>query len=271
MLNPMTIDHCKSLLCSMFNEQTCSRFTWLFVVVRHHAQNIFENLILLYFWKAQGPRTSKLIFPTVKYTNTQIQIQIHKYSFVEVPRIPNICYISKQLLIQGCQKWYSQVSKGIRYENWSDNRSDIRSVIRSRTAQQVTADFCSVTQVYYIYCCAVTQWDLEQIKDWIGKQIYYYEFSDMHFAARPSGKLLAVTKPQLNQYLFKNMRSDFGEIVYIFKITNSQKWYNRFNTQVLCIHNYDKLQSYEWFIGVLFISDLPVNSLWSYFVEYLYI
>ena len=77
---------------------------------RHHAQNIFENLIVLYFWKAQGPRTSKLIFPTVKYTNTQIQIQIHKYSFVEVPGIPNICYISKQLLIQGCQKWYSQVT-----------------------------------------------------------------------------------------------------------------------------------------------------------------
>merc|ERR1719222_1016767 len=25
---------CKSLLCSMFNEQTCSRFTWLFVVCR---------------------------------------------------------------------------------------------------------------------------------------------------------------------------------------------------------------------------------------------
>ena len=29
---------------------------------------------MLYFWKAQGPRTSKLIFPTVKYTNTNSQI-----------------------------------------------------------------------------------------------------------------------------------------------------------------------------------------------------
>ena len=47
-------------------------------VGRHHAQNIFKTLIMLYFWKAQGPRTSKLIFPTVKYTNTHIQI--HKYS-----------------------------------------------------------------------------------------------------------------------------------------------------------------------------------------------
>ena len=41
-----------------------------------------------------------------KYTNTNIntQIQTHTYSFVEVPRIPNIYYISKQLLIKGCQK-----------------------------------------------------------------------------------------------------------------------------------------------------------------------
>ena len=80
---------------------------------------------MLYFWQAQGPRTSKLIFPTVKYTNTQIQI--HKYSFVEVPGIPNICYISKQLLIQGCQKWYSQLSKVIRSE-----------------IQKSTSDFCIV-------------------------------------------------------------------------------------------------------------------------------
>ena len=33
---------------------------------------------MLYFWKAKGPRTSKMIFWTVRYTNTQIQI--HKYS-----------------------------------------------------------------------------------------------------------------------------------------------------------------------------------------------
>ena len=33
---------------------------------------------MLYFWKANGPRTSKMIFWTVKYTNTQIQR--HKYT-----------------------------------------------------------------------------------------------------------------------------------------------------------------------------------------------
>ena len=34
--------------------------------------------IYLYFWKANDPRTSKMIFWTVKYTNTQIQR--HKYT-----------------------------------------------------------------------------------------------------------------------------------------------------------------------------------------------
>ena len=45
---------------------------------RNHAQNTLKNLIMLYCLNAQGPRTSKLIFTTAKYTNTQIQI--HKYS-----------------------------------------------------------------------------------------------------------------------------------------------------------------------------------------------
>ena len=50
-----------------------------------------------------------------KYTNTQIHI--YKYTntaYDEVPGIPNICYISEQLLVPGCQKWYSQVSQVIR-------------------------------------------------------------------------------------------------------------------------------------------------------------
>ena len=53
---------------------------------RHHAPNIFKNLIMLYFWKAQGPRRSKLIFPTVKYTNTQIhQYKYTNTAYDEVP------------------------------------------------------------------------------------------------------------------------------------------------------------------------------------------
>ena len=48
--------NCKSLLCSLFYEQTCSRFTRLFVVVcRHHAQNTtlwcFRPCKPYIFWK----------------------------------------------------------------------------------------------------------------------------------------------------------------------------------------------------------------------------
>ena len=42
-----TYCHCKSLLCSMFNEQALGSPGWL--VVCHHAQNIFKNLKVLYF------------------------------------------------------------------------------------------------------------------------------------------------------------------------------------------------------------------------------
>ena len=56
---------------------------------------------MLYFWKAKGPRTSKVIFWTVKYTNT---------AYDKMTEIPNICYIFEQLVVQGCQKWYSGLS-----------------------------------------------------------------------------------------------------------------------------------------------------------------
>ena len=71
---------------------------------------------VLYFWKAKGPRTSNMIFWTVKYTYTQIQMhkytntnsQKHKYTntaYDKMTEIPNICYIFEQLVVQGCQKW----------------------------------------------------------------------------------------------------------------------------------------------------------------------
>ena len=66
---------------------------------------------MLYFWKAKGPRTSKMIFWTVRYTNTQIQI--HKYTNTacdEVPEIPNMCYIFEKPRVQGHQTWYSGLS-----------------------------------------------------------------------------------------------------------------------------------------------------------------
>ena len=85
---------------------------------------------MLYPWKAQGPRTSKLIFPIVKYTNTNLQIY-NKYTntpYDKVPEIPNICYIFEQLVVQGCQKWYSPECYEIRSKIQSDPRSKSRLV-----------------------------------------------------------------------------------------------------------------------------------------------
>ena len=52
-----------------------------------------------------------MIFWTVRYTNTQIQI--HKYTNTacdEVPEIPNMCYIFEKPRVQGHQTWYSGLS-----------------------------------------------------------------------------------------------------------------------------------------------------------------
>ena len=97
--------YCKSLLCSMFNEQTCSRFTRLFVRLFVTTPRISHNNIFL---NSPGSKDIKTDIPNCqipKYTNTQIQI--HKYTntaYDEVPEIPNICCIFEQLVVQGCQK-----------------------------------------------------------------------------------------------------------------------------------------------------------------------
>ena len=135
----------------MFNEQTCTRFTWLFVWSSPCPKYLWKpySAIFLKSPKSKDIKTDISNCQKHKYTNTNIntQIKTHTYSFVEVPRIPNIWYISKQLLIKGCQKWYSQVSKVIRYDNWSDNlsdnRSDIRSDIRPNIRSDIRSDICS--------------------------------------------------------------------------------------------------------------------------------
>ena len=72
-------DFAKVCFFVLFHEQTCTRFTRLFVrlVGCHHARNTLKTLIMLYFWKVKGPRTSKMIFWTVRYTNTNSQIHIY--------------------------------------------------------------------------------------------------------------------------------------------------------------------------------------------------
>ena len=75
---------CKSLLCSMFNEQTCTRFTRLFVRLSSSSSPCPEYLIKPYnaiFFKCPGSEDIKTDIHNCqihKYTNTHIQI--HKYS-----------------------------------------------------------------------------------------------------------------------------------------------------------------------------------------------
>ena len=66
---------------------------------------------MLHFWKAKGPRTSKMIFWTVRYKNTQKQI--HKYTNTQIqymtkwPKYPTYAIIIlEKPRVKGHQKWY---------------------------------------------------------------------------------------------------------------------------------------------------------------------
>ena len=66
---------------------------------------------VVYFWKEDCSRVSKMILSCVKRANTQIQI--HKYTnraYHKVPEIPNMWYIFEKRIVQRYQKWYSHVS-----------------------------------------------------------------------------------------------------------------------------------------------------------------
>ena len=87
---------CKSLLCSLFDKQTCTRFTWLVGCCRHHAWNTLWLPYNAIFLKSPRSKDIKTDIPNCqihkytntqiqihkyKYTNTNIQIQIHKYKY----------------------------------------------------------------------------------------------------------------------------------------------------------------------------------------------
>ena len=101
--------YCKSQLCSLFHERTCSRFTRLFVCRRlSPCPKYLINPYNAIFLKSQGSKDIKndiLDCQIHKYTNTNSQI--HKYTntaYDKMTEIPNICYIFEQLVVQGCQK-----------------------------------------------------------------------------------------------------------------------------------------------------------------------
>ena len=66
--------------------------------------------IFLNSWWFKDVKNDILDCQIHKYTNTNTQI--HKYTntaYDKMTEIPNICYIFEQLVVQGCQKWQSQV------------------------------------------------------------------------------------------------------------------------------------------------------------------
>ena len=119
---------CKSLLCSLFYEQTCSRFTRLFVRsfvtmpkiplydVLDHANHTFSE-----------SSRSKDIYTDIpkclihKYTNTNTQI--HKYAntaYDKVPERPNMWYIFEKRVVQGYLRLYSIIDPEI--TRWINNK-----------------------------------------------------------------------------------------------------------------------------------------------------
>ena len=72
---------------------------------------MFQTTQIVHFLKALGPRISKLIFPSVSYTNTRTQI--HKYTntaYNKVPERPNMWYIFEKRIVEGYQKLHSHLS-----------------------------------------------------------------------------------------------------------------------------------------------------------------
>ena len=100
--------YCKSLLCSVFHEQTCTRFTHFLFSRSSPCPKYLINPYNAIFLKSQGSKDIKndiLDCQIHKYTNTNTQI--HKYTntaYDKMTEIPNICYIFEQLVVQGCQK-----------------------------------------------------------------------------------------------------------------------------------------------------------------------
>ena len=78
---PYFLDFCKSLLCSMFNEQTCTWFTRLFVWCSSPCPEYLIKPYNAIFLKSPGSKDINTDIPNCqihKYINTNSQI--HEYS-----------------------------------------------------------------------------------------------------------------------------------------------------------------------------------------------
>ena len=112
----------KSLLCSMFHEQTCSRFTRLFGRSSPCPKSLLNLIMLYFFWKKPGS----------KDINTDIpNCQIHKYKFTKTQKHKYILWGSArniQHMLYFYRWWFKDIKNDIpKCPKWSDLRSDPRS------------------------------------------------------------------------------------------------------------------------------------------------
>ena len=111
---------------------------------------------MLYFWKAKGPRTSKMIFWTVRYTNTQIQI--HKYTNTQ---------------IQHMTKWPKYPTYAIFLNSWWFK--DVKNDNTKYSDPRYTVDFCTVPPGLFPFKPAEQTGQLEKCHlDSIAVALYSY-------------------------------------------------------------------------------------------------
>ena len=87
--------NCKSQLCSLFHEQTCSRFTRLFVRRSSPCPKYLINPFNAIFLKSQGSKDIKhhiLDCQIHKYTNANAQIYKYKFTKTQIYKYTNTAY-----------------------------------------------------------------------------------------------------------------------------------------------------------------------------------
>ena len=111
--------YCKSLLCSLFNEQTCSRFTWLFVRVVVTMPKI--SLKTLYCYIFEKPKVQGHQNWYSQLSNTQIHKYKYKYTNTALLKCQE--YQTYAIFLNSC--WFKDVKNDIpKCLKWSDPTTD---------------------------------------------------------------------------------------------------------------------------------------------------
>ena len=113
---------CKSLLCSMFNEQTCTRFTWLFG--RSVVTMPKISLKTLYCYIFEKPKVQGHQNWYSQLSNTQIHKYKYKYTNTALLKCQE--YQTYAIFLNSC--WFKDVKNDIpKCPKWSDPTTDLTS------------------------------------------------------------------------------------------------------------------------------------------------